>query len=611
MTSPTAAPSLSPLRVFGNRNFTLMWSGQLISTIGTALTSLAASILVYRLTGSALSVGLMLMATAAPSLVVGLLAGVFVDRYDRKRIMIGSDLLRAVLVVALPFLVQVHIAWLYVVVALTSAIGQFFEPAHASVLPEVATDEELAAANSLIAISAFGATAIGFAASGLIASQLPIAWAFYLDGLSFILSAACILFIRLQPQAAGEPAGASAAVVMRNLSAGMRFLFGHAMLRSLFVTSVPVLIGFGLSNALLLPFAHQALNASEFEYGLQEGLTSVGFVVGSLLMASLADRWREGQWIAVSFIGMAVAGILYAYTASVPLAILIITVSGFLNAPSSIARRLVIQRHTPREMRGRVNSAFFVSRDVLFLVGMGAAGLADVLDVRLMYLISALLILVSGVWVLFVPGLGQPAAEWRRALGLLRAAGARPGLGAGRPATLADMDRLAGLLPALASLSPQEREGLRQHARVLEAPAGAALVHVGEAGDSAYFVLAGRAVAGVPLPDGGYRSLSTMHTGDFFGEIGALTRATRTANVVADAPTTVLQVRGTDLRKLMQHPELRQLLLATMSQRLARTQISELPRFGGVDQDTLRDLRTAQPAAQPANPPRTDAAAAV
>lgn len=605
--SAAPSPSVSPLRVFGNRGFTLLWTAQLVSTIGTALTSLAASILIYRLTGSALSVGLMLMATAAPSLLVGLLAGVFVDRYDRKRIMIISDVLRALLVAAIPVLVTLHIGWLYVAVALTSAIGQFFEPAHASVLPEVASDEELAAANSLIAISAFGSTAIGFAASGLIASRLPIAWAFYLDALTFLFSAVCILLIRIKPQAASEPT--SAAVVMRNLRAGVRFLLDNAMLRSLLVTSAPVLIGFGLSNALLLPFAHQALKASEFEYGLQEGLTSVGFVVGSLLMANLADRWREGQWIAVSFIGMALAGIAYAYTSSVPLAIVIITLSGFLNAPSSIARRLVIQRHTPREMRGRVNSAFFVSRDVLFLVGMGAAGLADVLDIRLLYLLSALLILVSGIWVLFVPGLGQPAAEWRRALGLLRAAGARPGLGAGRAATLADLDRLGGLLPALSALSPTERDSLRQHGRVLEAPAGTALVHVGEAGDSAYFVLAGRAVAGVPLPEGRFRSLSTMQAGDFFGEIGALTGEARTANVVADAPTTVLRVRGTDLRRLMHHAGLRQLFLATLSERLARTQICELPRFGGVDQANLRDLRQAQPA-QAANPPRADAGAA-
>ncbi|HKY54617.1 MAG TPA: MFS transporter, partial [Anaerolineales bacterium] len=97
MTNATPA-SLSPFAVFRNRNFSLLWTGQLVETIGNALTSIAASIYVFRQTGSALSVGLMLMATAAPSLLVGLFAGVFVDRYDRRKIMIGADVLRAILV---------------------------------------------------------------------------------------------------------------------------------------------------------------------------------------------------------------------------------------------------------------------------------------------------------------------------------------------------------------------------------------------------------------------------------------------------------------------------------------------------------------------------------
>src|SRR5512147_2709045 len=188
----SASARVSPFSIFRNRNFSFMCSGQLVSTMGSALSSLAASIYIFRLTGSALSVGLMLMATAAPSLLVGLFAGVFVDRYDRKKIMMAADLVRGLLVLLIPVLAPLSIVWLYVIVALTSAIGQFFDPAYESVLPEVASDEELAAANSLIAISSFGSTAIGFAASGLIASQLNINWAFYIDALTFLFSAACI-----------------------------------------------------------------------------------------------------------------------------------------------------------------------------------------------------------------------------------------------------------------------------------------------------------------------------------------------------------------------------------------------------------------------------------
>jgi len=137
---------------------------------------------------------------------------------------------------------------------------------------------------------------------------------------------------------------------------------------------------------------------------------------------------------------------------------MIVTFEGFFNAPSTIGRRLVIQRNTPREMRGRVNSVFFVSRDVLFLVGMAAAGLADFMDVRLLYLISALLILAGAVLVMVMPGLRQGRDEWRKALSLLKAAPAVSALSMGRMAMPADLDMLAGLLPSLGTLSARERQ---------------------------------------------------------------------------------------------------------------------------------------------------------
>jgi hypothetical protein len=113
------------------------------------------------------------------------------------------------LLVLIPFLVVIDVIWLYVIVAVTSAIGQFYDPAHESVLPEVASDEELAAANSLIAIASFGSTAIGFAASGLIASAADISWAFYTDGLTFLISAVCILMIRIAPFSSDEKTSAA------------------------------------------------------------------------------------------------------------------------------------------------------------------------------------------------------------------------------------------------------------------------------------------------------------------------------------------------------------------------------------------------------------------
>jgi MFS transporter, DHA3 family, macrolide efflux protein len=584
------ATTPSPFAIFRNRNFTLVWSGQLVSTVGSSLTSLAASILVYRLTNSALSVGLMLMATAAPSIFLGLIAGVFVDRFDRKRIMIAADLIRAALVFSIPFLAPLDILWLYIIVLLSSAIGQFFDPAQASVLPEVASDEELAAANSLMAISSFGSTAVGFAASGLIASRFSIDWAFYADAITFLFSAFCISLLRIAPLAAQDET--KVATIFRNMKGGIQFLLRTPVLRSVFVL-VPIIgISFGLWNTLLLPFARQALGATEFEYGLQEGLTSIGFVISSLLMAREANRLREGQWYALSFVGMGIVGAIYSGLTSVPVAILFVMISGFMNAPASIARGLLIQRNTPREMRGRVNSVFFVTRDVAFLVGMASAGLADILGVRVLVLGSALLVLVPGLLALFLPGLGQPAAEWRRALNLLKTAPTAPGLGVGRAATLADLDRLAARLPALSGLTEQDRRSLMAQARVIEAPPGTTILRKGETGDAAYFILSGRAVAGVETGEGQYRSLETMGPGDFFGEIAALTGSPRTANVAADEPMSLLQVPAGTFRRLLADAQLSQVVHTKFFERLTRTNLSELPRFAGVDQQTLRELRT-------------------
>jgi CRP-like cAMP-binding protein/predicted MFS family arabinose efflux permease len=548
--------------------------------------------MIYRITGSALSVGLMLMATAAPSILVGLIAGVYVDRYNRKRIMVVADLLRAVLVVLIPFLVPYSIAWLYIIVALSSAVGRFFDPALESVLPEVASDEELAAANSMMAISSFGSTAIGFAASGLIASQYPIEWAFYLDGLTFLLSSMCILFVRV-PKLVIE-GKTTAKVVVRNLKAGTRFLYDSTILRSLLIISIPAVVSIGLWNALLLPFAIDALGATEFEYGIQEGLASIGFVLGSLFMARDADRFREGQWITISYIGMGVAGALFAMSTRVPVAIALVTISGFMNAPSSIARRLVIQRNTTRQIRGRVTSAFLVSRDVLFLVGMAAAGLADIFNIRGVFLASAALLLAAGVLGLFLPGLGQPAAEWKRAMGLLRAAPSAPGLGEGRLATTADMDLLVGFIPAFSGLSAKEHKSFIANACVFDAEEGNTILRQGEVSDAAYFVLSGQAVAGFSTEEGKYRSLSKMNAGDFFGEIAALTGSPRTANVVAAQPTSLLQVPAENLRGLMGNPRLSQLFLTTMSERLHRTHITDMPRFASLDEASARELRRPQ-----------------
>jgi CRP-like cAMP-binding protein len=596
MTSAAAAPAPSMFAVFRRRDFSLLWTAQLVSTAGSSLTDLAAGIYVYRVTESALAVGLTLMATAIPSLIVGLLAGVYVDRHDRQRVMIVTCLIQAVLVGLIAVALGIEtlaLPGLYLLILLNAGVKQFFDPAHDSLIPELASDEELSAANAFLSIASFGSTAIGFAGAGLLASTIGLTWAFIIDAVTFLIAAVCIALMR-KIEMPAEEEDASVAVIVANLKSGMSTLFGTPIIRSLFVVGAFMFVAFGLWNVLLLPFSIRELHATEFEYGLQEGLTSVGFVVGSLFMARFSKLLPEPAWIVVSLVGMGIAGIAYAASTTVPVAILMVTISGFLQPPSSVSRSVLLQRATPREMRGRVFSAFYVMRDVIFLIGMAGAGLADVVDIRILIVFASSLLFVSAAFTLVAPGLG--VSTWGAAAKRLRAAASAPGLATtpARAATLADFDRLTGRLGTFARLSPAQRSDFIRQAQMRDIPAGTRVVEHGDLASSAYFILDGSATAGIPQDDG-YRGLSTMGPGDFFGEIAALTGSPRTADVAVDVDTTLLEVPAEALRATMVVPEIQKLVLSTLTSRLLRTENADLPRLAGVDQDDLRDLRTPRP----------------
>jgi CRP-like cAMP-binding protein len=175
---------------------------------------------------------------------------------------------------------------------------------------------------------------------------------------------------------------------------------------------------------------------------------------------------------------------------------------------------------------------------------------------------------------------------------LLRTAPAIPGAVPVRAATPADFERLIGRVPTLALLDDRQRAAFITSARVSETPTGTTVVTQGEESTSAYFILAGRLVAGTPAEDGEFRSLSTMGPGDFFGEIAALTGSRRTANVVVDEPATIVEVPAETLRGLMSIPQISDLFLSKLTERLSRTTSADLPRLAGLDQRDLRDLRT-------------------
>jgi len=163
----------------------------------------------------------------------------------------------------------------------------------------MASDEELSAANAFLSIAAFGSTAIGFAGAGLLASTVGLQWAFIIDAASFVFAAGCIALMGNYAMPTPDD-DASVAVIVSNLKSGMTVLFGTPIIRSLFVVGAFMFFSFGLWNVLLLPFTLKTLHATEFQYGLQEGLTSVGFVAGSFFMARFSSKLPEPAWIVLA-----------------------------------------------------------------------------------------------------------------------------------------------------------------------------------------------------------------------------------------------------------------------------------------------------------------------
>jgi CRP-like cAMP-binding protein/Na+/melibiose symporter-like transporter len=590
------AAKISPTAVFKKRDFVLMWVAQLVSTAGSSLTDLAAGIYVYSVTGSAFLVGVTLMATAVPSLIVGLIAGVFVDRFDRRTVMIWSNLAQAAVVATIPFLIGVNPYLLFAAILVNAGVKQFFDPAYESLIPEIASDDELAAANAYLSIASFGSTAIGFAGAGLLASAFSIEWAFWIDALTFLFSAGCIFFLKIRSRMEVTEE-TSVGVVVENLKTGVRTIIDTPMLRTLFLLGAPVFFAFGLWNVLLLPMAIRELGATEFEYGLQEGLTSIGFVAGALFMARYSDRLPIGNWLMVGYFGMGIGGVFYGLSPTIGIAIIWVIVTGFFNSPSSVGRSTLLQRNTPRELRGRVFSSMYVMRDVIFLAGMAGAGLADVLNVRGLLIFSSLILVAVGFACAVAPGVGRPAAEWRRGLSALRARPAATTATA-RLATVSDFNHLTGRLATFSLLSDTQRAAFIDDARVRVVPQGERVVSHGDAATCAYFILDGEAAAGIPEAEGGYRGLSTMGAGDFFGEIAALTGSTRTADVVVTRPTTLLEVPAETLRAAMEVPEVDDLLTSTVRERLQRMNQPDLPRLATMDRSALRVLAKKAPEAE-------------
>ena len=365
------------------RNVALLWVAALTSAVGSSMLFVALPFYVYARTHSALATGAMFIAEMAPAILLGSVAGVFVDRWDRRRTMIAADLARAALLLLLLTIDMRDRLWIvYAVACAESALSQFFTPAAGALLPRLVEDRALVTANSLTALSGnltlFVAPSLGGALLGL----LGLPGVVLTDSASYVASALLVALIR-PPRSAAMPASHAAhprqdatatwARAWREWRDGLGVIQHDRVLATLFLVEAASALAQGLFNVLIVLFVKNVLLGSAVVLGWLVTAQGVGGLVGGLAGGRLSRAVAPGRIVGVALL---VVGALALVTFNVP--VLPLTLAGFILAGAAIVvsginQQALLQSRVDDRYRGRVLGAVGTTGALLTLLGTGAA----------------------------------------------------------------------------------------------------------------------------------------------------------------------------------------------------------------------------------------------
>ncbi len=397
------------VRLALDARFAAYWLAQTISLFGDRLHQVALAVLVYAITNSPLATGLVFLAATLPNILLGPIAGTFVDRWEHKRVMIASDLIRAVIVIAIPFAAQVDIVWVYPLVFLVTAVSLFFRPAKVALLPRIVAEDDVMAANSATWTADTLADIIGFPIAGLFVAFLgpnarDLGLAFFADSATYVLSALLLAGVVVAPLARVQAPRVGNA--LRNffdeLVAGWRFLRGKAALMQNTLISTLAQMTVGVTLALTVVYARDALDGSIIPYpenfAAIETAIGVGNLVGGLAVGFIGARLKKGWLVVGGFAVMGIATIVLGLTGNVLVALAAAGIIGIANLIYIIPTQTIFIEITPIELMGRVVA--FRSSLVFgaMTLAMGVAGvLAESVPVGLVIAGFGVLTLAGGL----------------------------------------------------------------------------------------------------------------------------------------------------------------------------------------------------------------------
>ncbi|MEO5754118.1 MAG: MFS transporter [Chthoniobacterales bacterium] len=338
---------------FQYRNYRLYFWGQLVSLIGTWMTSTAQGWLVYQLTGSKALLGIVAAAGTAPMLFFSTLGGWAADRFSKRSVLICTQVAMMILAFIFAGLVWSGLIrpWQIIVLGLCGGVAMAFDmPARQSFVVEIASREDLMNAISLNSAMFNGARIIGPALAGFLMAKVGIALCFFIDGVSFLAVLSGLLMMRLPPDV---PAAASGGPLAQSLE-GFRYVWNHVRVRTIFALFAIVGI-FGWSYSILMPaFARDVLHLDEQGYGFLLGASGVGALIGAFVTAtfgtSISSRKLAfgGVWLFSTML------LIFSFNRNLIIAVLCLAGSGFGMMLFFSTSNTTVQTIVPDEMRGRV-----------------------------------------------------------------------------------------------------------------------------------------------------------------------------------------------------------------------------------------------------------------
>ncbi len=402
------------LRLVRNRNFSLLWVGQLVSLFGERIHTVALGFLVYDATGgSALEVGLTFAATAVPNVLLGPLAGTLVDRWDRRRTMAVCDVLRAALLLSVPFVIEINVSLVYVMAFLIATVTLLFRPAKTAVIPAVVEERDLVTANSMSSVADTAADLVGLPLAGVLiggALMGSLEIAFVLGAMTYLISAILIFAMQVPKQELID-SPMRLASIWAEMVEGWNFLRRQMELFSNTIISTVAQLAVGAEIVATIPYTQEVLRTSEqmpaeTVYALLLSSIALGSVLGGIGVGAIGDRIRKGPLTITGFVGMGLSLVAAGLVRDPLVAIGIFFFTGLFNMVFIIPTITLFQQRTPQRLMGRVVS----SRQALVFgaiaASMGLSGwLSDLIGADMVLVVAGGICAAAGAVGFLIPAM--------------------------------------------------------------------------------------------------------------------------------------------------------------------------------------------------------------